>query len=464
MRANLSVVASNPIPVPPSPKPKAKPWIGEDTIRELREEWDKPERRTACGDRAAKGLGLVKRPGATGPAFHFDFVARHAESVVKIKLGTWPVTTFEEAREQARKLVDEGRDPRIAVAAEKAAIVAEEEAHHESEGMTLRVALESKMASGIRPNTVANYRKLLSKATKVNLIAFADRPLASIAKREWRAVFDRAKAVYGTDSPTPANLKRLVSGIYLHALDQSDYLKLDLGFRDIDVRGNEKRRDDRLKREQLAPWFAELAKLHPTTAHLARFYLFTGLRDREARYLRWSEVEPTCIRIPGERMKKGKEHVLPRTAAINLILDEQSKWKHKCEWVFPSQQHRAKRSRWDVPLASITRVLRPLGCSTHGLRRTVATFLDHLEVPENVRRHILAQARDVARGDVVRDLPVMQKHLTAYHGWIAEQRLRGKEDENHRAAYADEKPTPEQLKEWAAQDKYDREQAREAWL
>lgn len=241
-------------PIPRATPIKAKLWIDENTIEAMRRAWDKPEQRTACGDRAAQGLGLVKRAGVSGPAFHFDFVAKLHGKAIKVGLGTWPVTTFEEAREQARKLrklVDDGRDPRIAVAAKKATAEAEEAAHREAQAMTLRVAIESKMASGIRPNTAANYRKLLSKKTEVNLLAFADRPLSSITKKEWRGVFDKAKSVYGIDSPTPANLKRLVSGIYLHALDQSDYLKLDLGFRDIDIRGNERRRDDRLKQEQL---------------------------------------------------------------------------------------------------------------------------------------------------------------------------------------------------------------------
>ncbi len=446
----------------PNPKPhKSKPWIGESTIETMRRDWANAEQRIACGDRAAQGLGLVKRTGANGPAFHFDFVAKLDKKTVKVVIGTWPVATFEEAREQARKLrklVDSGRDPRIALATEKAVVEAQEAAHREAEGMTVRVAIESKMVSGIRPNTAANYRKLLSTATKVNLRALADRPLASITKREWRGVLDRAKAVYGSDSPTPANLKRLISGIYKHALDQSDYLKLDLGFQDIDVAGNEKRREDRLRKEQLAGWFTEVPKLHPTTANLARFYLYTGLRDMEARGLRWSEVEPTCIRIPASRMKKGKEHVMPRTDAIDAILSEQERWRHKGEWVFPSQQHRAKRPRFDQHLASITPVLKKLGCSTHGLRRTVATFLDQLNVPENVRRHLLAQAPDVARGYVVQDLAVMLKELSRYHAWIATTRQETAHWAEHDAGMVEDRETLEALAE------HDRQEAKRLFL
>lgn len=144
-----------------NPTKLAEQWISEHTIESLRKDWNRPEKRVACGDRAARGLGVVKRQGANGPLFHFDFACKLQGKSIKLRLGNYPVLSIDGAREQVRKLrseLERGRDPRLVRAAEEAA-------SKEAEEMTLRKAYELKLASGIRPNTQSNYHTSVNRST-----------------------------------------------------------------------------------------------------------------------------------------------------------------------------------------------------------------------------------------------------------------------------------------------------------
>lgn len=439
------------------------PWLDSEAVRRMRLD-SRDSCRLPDGDPKAKGLKLRKQ----GAKLSFIFEAKAQGRTVAITLGSADVMPVEEAREQARKLrkaVDQGKDPAIAHRAAQAAAAAQDSASRESDTMTLRHVINLKMASGIRPHTAVAYRGLLSQAAAVNLIHLADRPLASISKLEWRAVLAKAADVYGKDSPKAWTIKRSVAALYRHALSVTDHLQLDNPIASISVAFEAKRRTDRLEAHQLAGWFARLRMSPATIANLAKFYLLTGLRDMEARGLRWSEVEADCIRIPAERMKAGKEHILPRTYAIDILLEAQGGGKGRSPYVFHAIGDNGKSSRYTRPISSILPMLKQLGCTTHGMRRTVATFLDLQGVPENIRRHILAQAPDVARGYVQRDLSAMRQHLTTYHQWLSDQRREGEALEAM-MAQADE-PSAADLAEYAALEEHEqreREQLRREWL
>lgn len=441
------------------PKPAALPWIDQDTVRRLRLDQEQ-SKRVADGDPKARGLKLRKQ----GAALSFVFEAKVGGRAVAITLGNSETMSAEDAREQARKLrkaVDQGKDPRLSVAAEKAVVAAQEAAQLEAEEMTLRRAIVLKMASSKRPRSALNYSALLSADATVNLLHLADRPLASITKNEWRAVLKRAEDAYGKLSPKAWTIKRAVAAVYRHAVSVGTHLKLDNPIASVAVERNARRREGRLKEHEIAGWYARLTHAHSTAANLARLYLFTGMRDREARELLWSEIEPECIRIPADRVKTKHELLIPRTAAIDIVLQEQERYRECSPYVFPATMKNGKGERWGRPISSILPMLKQLGCSVHDLRRTVATFLDQRGVPENIRRHLLNHSPDISRGYVQRDVPEMRKHLWAYHNWLADLRS---EAANAGDVPPEEAPTPEQLADDAALDAYDREQAGKAWL
>lgn len=428
-------------------KPKA--WITEETIRALRVD-PRPECRIPDGDKAAEGFGVRKRATKNGAYLYFNFVARLENGqTANIALGTVGVESTEEARQQARKLrkwVDRGQDPRVLLAEEQAAHRAKEAAATEAEGMTFGRAIALKLESGLREGTKKQYRALLSRDSKVSLHKLEHRRLDSISKTEWRTILKKVREKYGKHSPQPAVVRRLVAAIYRHAIAETDFLKLDnpiTELRRAEFTDPKNRRKDRIEAGQLGGWFRQLHNHHPTIANLAKLYLLTGMRDREARDLTWVEIETDAIRLPPERTKTGRELLLPRTPAIDVLLGAQARQRRKSAYVFPAVLRRAGNGSGDQadrPVSSILPALRKLGCSVHGMRRTAATFMDQLGVPENIRRHVLNHAPDISRGYVVRDLAEMRKWLRSYHDWIRDQ-LEGDE-------FAEQmgEPTEEQLR------------------
>lgn len=430
--AGTDMKGRKPAAAKPDETPQQRPWITKDTIKRLRAD-PRAECREPDGDKSAEGFGLRKRTNGDGTvSLFFNFAARLANGkTANIALGTVGVETIDAMREQARKLrkwVDRGLDPRVMLAEEEAANRAKEAAADEAEVMTLGHAIRLKVESpALREGTKKQYRALISPDSKVSLRHLEHKRLDAISKNEWRAILKKVRDVYGPDSPQPAVIRRAVAALYRNAVAESDFLKLDnpiTELRRAEFADPKNRRTDRINANNLAAWFRQLNHHHETIANLAKLYLLTGMRDREARHLTWSEVHPDAIRLPSDRTKTGHELLLPRTPAIDVLLAAQEQYKAKTSYVFPAVLPRPgddREERWKRPVSSILPVLSKLGCSVHGMRRTAATFMDQLGVPENIRRHLLNHAPDISRGYVVRDLNEMRKWLRQYHDWIKEQ-------------------------------------------
>ncbi|MYH37360.1 MAG: tyrosine-type recombinase/integrase [Rhodospirillaceae bacterium] len=101
-----------------------------------------------------------------------------------------------------------------------------------------------------------------------------------------------------------------------------------------------------------------------------RFTVLTACRSGEARGAVWAEidVERREWRIPGERMKNGKEHRIPLSDAALAVLAESRDLADGSDLVFPSPNRRGK------PLSdmALTRLLRANGladrATVHGFR------------------------------------------------------------------------------------------------
>ncbi|WP_272159120.1 tyrosine-type recombinase/integrase, partial [Vibrio algivorus] len=66
------------------------------------------------------------------------------------------------------------------------------------------------------------------------------------------------------------------------------------------------------------------ARIHFTTRCLIEWQLHTMARPSEAAGARWDEIEwdEKLWRIPAERMKRKREHVVPLTTQMLTILEE----------------------------------------------------------------------------------------------------------------------------------------------
>ena len=129
---------------------------------------------------------------------------------------------------------------------------------------------------------------------------------------------------------------------------------------------------------------------HETIAAFRLMWL-TLCRPSEVVEARWSEIDLDAAiwRIPAERMKKRKEHVLPLpTQAVALLRGLQGVTGHR-EHVFPGRDDRTK----PMALASLRQALKALGWSgkfsPHATRTTGSTRLNELGfVPDWIERQL----------------------------------------------------------------------------
>ena len=98
--------------------------------------------------------------------------------------------------------------------------------------------------------------------------------------------------------------------------------------------------------------------------------LHTMTRTNEVRFAKWDEIEGDIWRIPAERMKMRREHLIPLTPHVQSLLDELDR---DTEWVLPGLRG---------PLAENTMVyaIYRMGyhskATVHGFRRTASTILN----------------------------------------------------------------------------------------
>lgn len=117
-----------------------------------------------------------------------------------------------------------------------------------------------------------------------------------------------------------------------------------------------------------APKFAKsLADRSSVSARALLFMLMTAARSGEVRGATWSEInfKTSVWTIPGSRMKAGKTHRVPLTAAAVKLLKELPRFED-CDYVFPGPKLTPLS---DNTLGKLMREIRP-DCVPHGLRST----------------------------------------------------------------------------------------------
>lgn len=123
----------------------------------------------------------------------------------------------------------------------------------------------------------------------------------------------------------------------------------------------------------------EVATITNQNKQALRLIVFTMLRINEVTDGRWSEVDFDAMewRIPAERMKKKREHVVPLSRQAIAILDELKKGCGASPFILPSS---AKPSSQGIDNSTVSRAMRNMGykgkATPHGFRSTISTALN----------------------------------------------------------------------------------------
>ena len=149
-----------------------------------------------------------------------------------------------------------------------------------------------------------------------------------------------------------------------------------------------------LKANELPEFVKKLAAYegHMTVRLAGTFLLHTFVRTNEMRFARWSEIdwEAKLWRIPKERMKMRRPHLVPLSRQVIAILKEMKRLNGDYDFVFANPTTPAKPISENAVLYAIYRMGYAGRTTGHGFRSTASTILNENGFPPDAIERQLA--------------------------------------------------------------------------
>ncbi len=164
------------------------------------------------------------------------------------------------------------------------------------------------------------------------------------------------------------------------------------------------------------------ARLYPRTRNAIRLSLLTFQRPTEIREARWSEIDLDrgLWTIPAERMKKGREHIVPLSRQAIQILREQKQETEllQTDWVFPSHV----RPRDSMSNNTVRVALQKLGfkgrMTAHGFRALARTAIrEVLDYPPDIIEVQLAHKAAGPLGEAYNRAQFLKQRIVMMQEW-----------------------------------------------
>lgn len=121
------------------------------------------------------------------------------------------------------------------------------------------------------------------------------------------------------------------------------------------------------------------------------FTLHTFVRTNEVRFAKWQEIDGDTWRIPKDRMKMGREHLVPLTPSAKALLEEAAQFRDG-PYIFPG--HRGKPMSANTLLYSLYRLGFHSRQTVHGFRALASTTLNEAGFPADHIERQLAHVED----------------------------------------------------------------------
>lgn len=169
--------------------------------------------------------------------------------------------------------------------------------------------------------------------------------------------------------------------------------------------------------DAMPSFMAELRQRDGTAAQALDFLVLTAARSGEVRGATWDEIDLATATwtVPADRMKAGKEHRVPLSAAALALLQAQPRIEG-CQWVFPAPRGGQFS---DMTLTAVMRRMK-VDAVPHGFRSTFRDWVSERtnyprEVAEMALAHTIGNAVEAAyrRGDL------MDKRRSMMEEWAA---------------------------------------------
>ena len=230
----------------------------------------------------------------------------------------------------------------------------------------------------------------IQRKINVDLVEWHDRQITEITRADIKELV-RIKA---RTAPIAANrLLSVIAKIFTWAVKE-ELIQASPAIQ-IDRPGQEVERERSLTADEIRTVWAAFDQFAYPKQQLLKMLLVTGQRRGEVAGMRWSEITPDGWRLPGERAKQGKGHLIPLSSLAREILDGVPRLG---EFVF--------RGHDDVPIKGWTKTAELLKAKCgpmepwhlHDLRRTFATHLRSL----GIDRLVVSKLLNHAEGGITR--------------------------------------------------------------
>lgn len=294
-----------------------------------------PEPPATAPKKLADGHGLYLFIMPNG-AKYWRFIYRFNGKQKTQAFGVYPEISLKAARDkrsEARKLLEEGKDPSIEKKKQK---ILYQQNNTNTFEVIAREWYENRQDSW-KPRYANEVLKRLEDDIFPEIGAYPIKEieppllLQAIRKIESRGAIDLAKRQLQKCGEVFRYAIATGRGLRDPSADIGDALKLvkKTHFASIDIK-------------EIPEFLSELnsnkARLYPTTLNALKLIMLTFVRTNELINARWEEIdfERKLWIVPEERMKMGKVHIVPLADQAIEILKEQKEIAGKWEHVFPS--------------------------------------------------------------------------------------------------------------------------------
>ena len=300
-------------------------------------------------------------------------------------MGTYPKVTLKRARQKRDRLfikLDDGIDP-----------IDEKRAARFAQANTFGGVAKSWFDAGcpfgknreLNPVTVAQLQQRYDSYLKP---ALADRSIIEITVGELRSVLDRIQAAGKHE--TAHRVRALAERIYLFAIVH------DLAERNVakDLQGALKPRNTKhhpaiTDQKEIGALLRAIDSYHgePTTRLALQLQSYVFVRTGELRLAEWSEIDWQAKewRIPGNRMKADRAHVVPLSKPAIEVLEELHSINGDSDLIFPQTNYRDKSMSENTTNCALWGLGYKGKHSTHGFRSTARTLLEQIRRGESRR-------------------------------------------------------------------------------
>lgn len=326
-------------------------------------------------------------------------------------LGPYPAVSLAEARtkrDALQAMLRDGVDPRIRRAASQTA-------------MTLKTACATYWAG--RGDVSAGYRSNAERAIEMHVEPYlGDRPIDGITREDLLEVLAKMDAA---GKHVYVRRTRMWLGLVWKWAVANGHAKVNVPAL-IDPRDTFGRKAvehfaalDLHEVPDLLRRLSMEARLQSVLGCLLLAYTWT--RTQELRQMTWAEVDADVWRIPKERMKMRRDHLVPLPAQAVALLEELRQRCRGSDYVFPAA-HRIDRAMSENAVLYLLYRIGYKGRMTgHGFRTVASTWAnEHGYSPDAIERQLAHAPDDKVRAAYNRaeHLPERRKMLTAWADWL----------------------------------------------